>query len=292
MPRSRVLDEIRALDPRRDAQRVARLSAGVDFPWDTRRAYELALLKTFAVPSSSRRLAASGRFLRRTAERHDATVAIVASLGLHGYDSPQGRAALRAMNLAHRAHAIPADEYRYTLSLFVLEPLRWNARFGWRPLDPVEREAGFRFWIEVGRRMAIPGLPPDLAALERESRDFEAQRIGYDPANRRLLDASLELATRRALPPALRPPARPLARRAVTALLEPRFVDAFGLSAPTPAERTALHAALRARAALVRRSPRRSRPVGVPRLPTAPDPASLRGTAAGELRAERESPPA
>jgi hypothetical protein len=290
--RSRVLDEIRTLDPSRDAQRVARLSAGVDFPWDTRRAYELALLKTFAVPTSSRLLVATGRFLRRTAERHDATVAIVATLGLHGYDSPAGRAALRAMNLAHRAHAIPADEYRYTLSLFVLEPLRWNARFGWRPLDPVEREAGFRFWTEVGRRMAIPGLPSDLAALERESRAFEAERIGYDPANRRLLDASLALAGRRALPPPVRPLGPSLGRRALRALLEPRFLDAFGLSAPAPRERAALHAALRSRAALVRRLPRRRRPVGVPRLPTAPDPASLRGTAAGEPQDGRDRPPA
>ncbi|NBC96842.1 MAG: DUF2236 domain-containing protein, partial [Deinococcus-Thermus bacterium] len=185
MPPSRVLDEIRTLDPRGDAQRIARLSAGVDFPWDTRRAYELALLKTFAIPSSSRLLVATGRFLTRAAERHDATVTIVATLGLHGYDSPEGRAALRAMNLAHRAHPIPADEYRYTLSLFVLEPLRWNARFGWRTLDPVEREAGFHFWREVGRRMAIEGLPDTLEAMEAESLAFEARRVGFDPANRR-----------------------------------------------------------------------------------------------------------
>jgi hypothetical protein len=291
VPPSRVLDEIRTLDPRRDAQRIARLSAGVDFPWDTRRAYELALLKTFAVPSSSRLLVRTGRFLARTAERHDATVTIVATLGLHGYDSPEGRAALRAMNLAHRAYAIPADEYRYTLSLFVLEPLRWNARFGWRPLDPVEREAGFHFWREVGRRMAIEDLPDELGAMEAESRAFEERRVGYDPANRRLLDASLDLTLARTLPLPLRPAGRPVGRRALATLLEPRFLGAFGLASPSPVERAAVRTALRTRSAVVSKLPRRTRPVGVPRLAEAPDLDTLRGTAAGDRAAGSEARP-
>lgn len=265
MRRSRVLPEILALDPARDAPRIARLSAGVDFPWDTRRAYELALLKTFAVPSSSRLLAGSGEFLERTAKRHDDTVAVIATLGLAGYDSEPGRAALRAMNRAHAAHAIPADEYRYTLSLFVLEPLRWNARFGWRPLSDVEREAGFRFWREVGRRMAIPGLPDDLAGMEAESRAFEAERVGYDPANRRLLDATVALVGRRARLPNL---LRPWGARALHALFDDRTLAAFGLEPPAPALRAAVEGALQARAAALRALPARRHPVGLPPLPS------------------------
>jgi hypothetical protein len=267
VPASRVLDEIRTLDPQRDAQRIARLSAGVDFPWDTRRAYELALLKTFAVPSSSRLLAATGEFVERTAKRHDDTVAVIATLGLRGYDGPEGRNALRAMNRAHRAHAVPSDEFRYTLSLFVLEPLRWNARYGWRPLDPVEREAGFRFWREVGRRMAIEDLPDTLDAMEAESRAFEAERVGFDPANRELLDASVRLVLARArIPTAL----RPFARRALHALFDDRTLAAFGLDPPRPAVRSAVETALRVRGAVASRAPARRRAVDVPRLPSHP----------------------
>lgn len=267
MPPSRVLDEIRTLDPQRDAQRIARLSAGVDFPWDTRRAYELALLKTFAVPSSSRLLATTNEFVERAAKRHDDTVAVIATLGLHGYDSPQGRAALRAMNRAHAAHAIPTDEFRYTLSLFVLEPLRWNARFGWRTLDPVEREAGFHFWREVGRRMAIAGLPDTLEAMEAESLAFEERRVGFDPANRQLLDASVSLVLARAHVPA---PLQAAAGRLLHALFGERTLAAFGLDAPAPGVRRAVEGALRARAAVVRRLPPRRRTVGVPALPSHP----------------------
>ena len=35
------------------------------------------------------------------------------------------------------------------LSTFVYEPIRWNARFGWRPLVEQERLATFHFWRAV-----------------------------------------------------------------------------------------------------------------------------------------------
>jgi hypothetical protein len=285
VPSSRVLDEIRTLDPQHDAQRIARLSAGVDFPWDTRRAYELALLKTFAVPASSRLLAATGEFVERTAKRHDDTVAVIATLGLRGYDSPEGRAALRAMNRAHRGYAIPADEYRYTLSLFVLEPLRWNARFGWRPLDPVERDAGFHFWREVGRRMAIDDLPGTLDEMEAESRAFEAERVGFDPANRELLEASVGLVLTRARVPAA---LRPVAERALHALFDERTLAAFGLDVPRPAVRNAVETALRVRGAVASRFPARRRVVDVPSLPT--HPGGIDWDRVGPDRATRTTP--
>jgi hypothetical protein len=275
---SRVLPEILALDPERDAQRVARLSAGVDFPWDTRRAYELALLKTFAVPSSARLLVATGELTERSAKRHDDTVAVVATLGLHGYDSPEGRAALRAMNRAHRGHPIPMEEYRYTLSLFVLEPLRWNERFGWRALSAVERRAGLVFWREVARRMGITGVPETLSALEAESRAFEAQQVGYDPANRRLFDAVLALQVRRARLPAA---VLPAARAAVASLLDERTRAAFGLERPPTALQRGVFTALRFSAAAARRRGGRRTPVGVPSL----------GSHPGGIDWERVGPP-
>jgi hypothetical protein len=53
MFRSHVLDEIRRLDPERDHTRIVFLSTRVDFPFDTTRALELALFRTFGVPSIS-----------------------------------------------------------------------------------------------------------------------------------------------------------------------------------------------------------------------------------------------
>ncbi len=67
-----------------------------------------------------------------------------------GYDSPEGRRAIRRMNQIHGRFEISNDDFLYVLSSFVFEPIRWNARFGWRPLIEAERLASFHFWLEVG----------------------------------------------------------------------------------------------------------------------------------------------
>lgn len=269
------------LDPRTDFEVIGRHAAAIEFPWDTRRAYELALLKTFAVPSSSRLLAATGEFTERTAKRHDDTVAIVAALGLHGLDSPQGRRALRIMNQAHAAYRIPAEEYRYTLARFVLEPIDWNHRYGWRLLADDEMQAGFHFWMEVGRRMAIPGLPATLADLKRESEAFERTHVHFDPANRRLLDAVLQSRTE-----PWGAAGRLAAKTAVAALLDDRYRTAFGLNPPPKPVHLALRASLKAKAAVVVRLPRRRTPVPLPRLKTYPE--GIDWERVGPRRAETE----
>jgi hypothetical protein len=270
-----------APDPSTDFEAIGRHAAGVDFPWDTRRAYELALLKTFAVPTSSRLLAATGEFTERTAKRHDDTVAIVATLGLHGLDSPQGRRALRIMNQAHAAYRIPPEEYRYTLARFVLEPIEWNNHYGWRPLAEYEKQAGFHFWMEVGRRMAIPDLPGTLRDLTRESEAFERTHVAFDPANRRLLDAVL---TSRTKPWGAA--GRKAAQTVVAALLDDRYRTAFGLNPPPQPVRLTLNHSLKAKAALVARLPRRQTPVPLPRLKTYPE--GIDWERVGPRRAETE----
>ena len=47
---------ILALDPVADHEKIYRISAGYEFPWDYQRSLELALLKTYCVPSISARL--------------------------------------------------------------------------------------------------------------------------------------------------------------------------------------------------------------------------------------------
>jgi hypothetical protein len=63
--RSKVLRRIESLDPGRDHQRIVFLSCRVDFPWDTTRALEFALFRTFCVPTISALLDKSARALSR-----------------------------------------------------------------------------------------------------------------------------------------------------------------------------------------------------------------------------------
>ncbi|MFM7264890.1 MAG: hypothetical protein ACKOZW_04725, partial [Cyanobium sp.] len=81
------LDEVR-LD--QDALEICRDISGRLFPWDTNRALELALLKTFCLPSISALLQHTGEFGQRPRKRYDDTGLIVAELVRLGPDSPGG----------------------------------------------------------------------------------------------------------------------------------------------------------------------------------------------------------
>src|SRR5437868_1182279 len=173
MRRPSILDEILGLDPLRDHQRIVFLSTCYEFPFDTTRALEFALFRTFCVPSISELLDRTGELVHRTQKRYDDTDLIVSELMEWGYDSERGRAALRRLNQLHGRFAIRNDDFLYVLSTFVYEPIRWNARFGWRPMCANERLGMFYFWREVGRRMSIKDLPADYDQFERYNVDFE-----------------------------------------------------------------------------------------------------------------------
>src|SRR5207237_7261267 len=79
------------------------------------------------------------------------------------------------------------------LSAMVLEPLRWNERFGWRRLVEAERVAQFEFWREVARRMNIREIPETIAGLEALNREVEETRFAPTEAGRRLARSQLHV---------------------------------------------------------------------------------------------------
>ncbi|KYF52475.1 hypothetical protein BE08_37830 [Sorangium cellulosum] len=250
-------DHIEAnLDPVEDHQEITFLSTCYDFPWDTQRALELALIRVFGIARSSRLLVRTGEFLERTQKRYDDTVLILSEMLENGYDSERGRAALRRMNQQHRRYTIPNDEYLYTLSTFVFEPVRWNERFGWRPLTEKEKLATYHYWKRVGALMNIADIPPSYEAFERFNVDFEAEHMRFSEDNRKLAVATRDLLLGWVLPG----PLRPLGARFVHAMLDDRLLDALGLPRPAPALRRLVEGAIRARTPVLRAMPRRRSP--------------------------------
>jgi hypothetical protein len=255
MLQSPVLDEIRQLDPVADHQRIVFLSTRVDFPFDTTRSLEFALFRTFAVPSIAALLDRTEEFARRPQRRYDDTDIIVSELMEHGYDSERGRAALRRMNQLHGRFAISNDDFLYVLSTFVFEPIRWNARFGWRPMIPQEQQAQFHFWREVGRRMHIKDIPTDYATFEQFNLAYERQHYSYTDASRRVGTATRELFAAWFLAPL-----RPVVRWAIHALLDEPLIAAFGFPPPSGLSRRLVTGALRLRASALSWLPRRRKP--------------------------------
>jgi len=254
--RTNRLDEIRGLDPERDAQRIVFVDASLEFPWDTQRALELAFYRTYAVPSIAELLDSTGEFAQRAQKRYDDTQILISAFCEFGYDNDLGRRAIKRMNQIHGRFSIANEEFLYVLSTMVFEPIRWNARFGWRPLIETEKLATFFFWREIGKRMAIRGIPDSYEAFERFNVDFEREQFGYTDAGHRVAAATRDMFLDwfPGLPKRL---GRPL----VYALLDDPLLDALGFPRPPASLRRVAEAAVRARSRAVgvlpaRRSPR------------------------------------
>ncbi len=252
------------LDPRRDCQQIAWRIGCIDFPWDTTRALELALFRTFASPRIGGLLHTTGEFEARTQKRYDDTDLLVSEIVENGFDSERGRRAIARMNSLHGRFKIRNDDFQYVLSTFIFEPIRWNARFGWRRMNETERHAWFWFWRNVGERMNILELPEDYAAFERFSRDYEAEHFRFTDANQHVA-----LATREMFAGWFPRPLRPLVRRSIHGLLDDPLRIAFGLPRPPRWLAWTVERALRARAVALRVLPGRKRPRLRTRIPRA-----------------------
>jgi len=252
---SRWLDEIRALDPVRDAQRIVILDASYEFPWDTQRSLELAFYRTFAVPSIAELLDSTGEFTGRAQKRYDDTQILISAFCEFGYDSDLGRRAIRRMNQIHGRFEIANEDFLYVLSTMVFEPIRWNARFGWRPLLEEEKLATFVFWRGIGQLMAIRDIPERYEDFERFNVGFERERFAFTDAGARVAAATRDMFLDwfPGLP-------KSVGRPVIHALLDEPLLDALGFPHPSPGLRRTAEAAVRARSRAVRLLPARRRP--------------------------------
>ena len=90
---------------------------------------------------------------------------------------PRGALAIARMNVLHSNYRISNDDYLYTLSTFIVEPPKWARLYEWRALTPIEEQAFFIFFKEIGRRMGIQDIPDTLPELHAWAEDYEVQHM-------------------------------------------------------------------------------------------------------------------
>jgi hypothetical protein len=224
-----ICDYIATLDPARDCQEISYLLTCYEFPWDTTRSLEFALFRVFGVAKGSPLLVQTGEFVQRTQKRYDDTVLILAEILENGYDSTRGQAALVRMNKQHGRFQIPNDEYLYTLSTFIFEPVRWNDKYGWRKLTEAEKQASYYYWCEIGRRMGIKDIPESYEAYEQFNLNFEREQFRYSPDNEAIAVATRNLMLSWVLPKWLWNVGAPF----VHALIDDHLLAAVGMK-PAP----------------------------------------------------------
>jgi hypothetical protein len=240
------------LDPAKDYETIIRCMAVETWSFDVLRGTEIALLKTFAIPSIAKILVESGEFLNRPRKRYDDTDLLISLFVENGPSSVAGRQAIRRINRMHARYPITNEQMLYVLSTFVVDPLFWIEKYGHRPLKALEKEASFRFWIHVGQLMGIKDLFPNLEALITFHEDYEREHMVYSEFNAQLYRLVLPTMVQM-MPKGL----GHLVTELLPALMSPRMCAAFGVESPGPLKREAVRNLLRARAQLARFLPQK-----------------------------------
>jgi hypothetical protein len=237
----------------RDHEAIMRHLVGVAFPWDFQRSLiDLVFMKGLAAPRIAGLINANGYIQAKTQKRYDDTSIMMIEIVKHGHSSARGAQMITRMNEVHARFRIRQDDYAYVLTSFMFEPIRWNARFGWRAFTAIERHASYCFWREVGKRMQLTAIPDSYAACERFNLDYEAQQLHRTNASVALAALLFKL-----LESWMPRPLRPLVRPGLSALVDDSLLACFDVP---PAPRWLKWLAprmLRLRAGALRLLPRR-----------------------------------
>jgi hypothetical protein len=236
--------------PDEDYLPIFRQAFDAAFGWEVHRALELAIFHTFAAPSISTVLDQTGEFAHRGQKRYDDTVALLREIAVDGPVSPRGRAAVRRLNWIHRAYDISNSDLIYVLATFVVVPVRWIGRYGWRGLTEDEIRAAANYYRRVGRLMGIRQMPMTYTGFAGYLDAYERDHHSFTEANRRLAVSLIEV-----MEGWFPRPLRPLARRWVVATLGRPLRRALGLPEPSGLVRAGVHAALWSRAGFIRLIP-------------------------------------
>lgn len=208
------------------AQKITHELSSFESPFLYSKSLEFALFKTYAIPSISRLLAKTNQLVGSNVygKRVEDTGIILNAAATFELNSEMSTLAIARMNYIHAQYKsqITNEDLLYTLSLFIVEPVKWHAKFGWRPLHDVEVQANFLLWKAIGERMEIEDIPETYEGLTAWIKDYESDKMTFAASNKMVADSSIRLFMR-PIPSFM----HPLARNIIYALLEPQVLKAF-----------------------------------------------------------------
>ncbi|KIL64803.1 hypothetical protein M378DRAFT_77637 [Amanita muscaria Koide BX008] len=220
-----------------EAQEIMHVSQQQDMPSLIYYATAFALFKTYAIPSISKILDGTKQIgsLDTISRRYADTDILISTwaacpingIGKNNVSDPRAMLALARTNWLHAHFSISNDDMLLTLSLFVLEPLAWADKYGWRPLSPLEKQAYYVFWMEIGRRMNIRDIPDTLEGLYDLAKAYEVDKMIAAETNKAVSGATVEELIYSA-PKFM----KPFARKLVAAALEDHVRNAMMMPKP------------------------------------------------------------
>lgn len=255
--RPRMIDSYHGV---RDAQRIVRLTAAMDFPFLFTKSLEFALFRTYGIPTISSLLLHTGQLgkAENAGRRYVDTSALIQAFmtfpvprldlpdggeadankerrdadGWEHFgedpDDPRASIALARINFLHGRwkNKISNDDLLYTLTTFIKEPMRWIDCYEWRKTSALEKEALFALFYHIGRCMEITDIPDNLEDLLEWSENYERNYMVFQGCNKEVADHTTNLLLY-ALPASL----HGFAKKLVTSLMDERLRHAMGYSA-------------------------------------------------------------
>jgi len=209
--------------------------ANLEFPLVHRISLELAIFRTYAIPSISKLLMNTKKFISKPGLRYDDTDLLIREIIDNPFPLDRSQTALKRLNAIHSHFPISNEDMLYVLSVFVFEPARCIGQFEWRALTETEKEALFRVWLHIGTGMGIRDIPSSRAKLEAFAVDYETKNMVYAPSNVSIANATIQLFL--ALAPAF---LHDLVKKAVYCLMDERLRKACGYPDPIPWLQTAV----------------------------------------------------
>ena len=231
-----------------------------EFGSESRMGFQLAFLRTFAIPRTAKILVQAGHLVNNPLKRAYDTGLIIYELVADGTDGPRGRQMIALMNRSHRGRGIEPVDMTYVLCSFIVVPLRYIERTGWRELTDNDRRASLEFYAEMGRLMNIDEIPATYTEAENFYDRYESAMVAPSPASA-LLGRKLIAVLRDRLPV----PARPIAELVFTTLLDDRRIaEALSLKVPPRPVRSAMRGAMAIYRKVEANLKPRDRPIFVP----------------------------
>ncbi|KAF9255745.1 hypothetical protein L218DRAFT_883445 [Marasmius fiardii PR-910] len=170
-----------------EAQEIMQVSWRYDMPQLLGFSFAFALFKTYGIPTISKLLAAtkqlkspenvSKRFMDTRILITTWQACPISGKTNKGEEDPRANVSIARVNWLHSKYNIKNEDHLYTLAASTFEPIRFAKKFGWRELSPLECEAYFVFWKEVGRRMGIKDIPATAEEFECWEKDYENQHM-------------------------------------------------------------------------------------------------------------------
>lgn len=198
-----------------------------EFPFLGVKSLEYGLFKTYSIPSISVILVKTTEMEENMPKRYDDTDLILREIIEHPGDNIRSKLAIQRLNFLHGQYPISNNDYLYTLAVFIIEPIVWVDKYGYRKSHPKEKEAMHNFWVDIGSKMGIKNIPKTWEETAQWMEEYEKSHMKFHKNNIIIKNSTLKLFL--SIFPSI---IHPFGDAILSAFCPPRLRIAMGLSDP------------------------------------------------------------